>query len=479
MDLTPASLDPRSHPPGRTLRPALYLTILLLVPGLLLQPEAADAQGFAFYQHGACAMARGGATVAAPCQDGSAVFYNPAALAGLDGWSGSVGSVGVFSRGDFTSDRTRSTVGMDNDPRVAPHLYLGYGIDDRLAVGLGVYAPYGFGTRWPAGFGGAFVSFDSSLEALFIQPTVAYRLTDRISLGVGLTVATSEVELNRHLDLSRQAVPGVGVSWAQLGIPPRTAFAEASLESDRATGVGGHLGIHALWSDRLQFGARFLTPVTLDYEGTARFTQLETGITLPSQNPLGVPGGTPLDAVVSGAFSDGPLVEQAITTQITLPAQFAVGLGFEARPDLVLTLDYQWVNWSTFDSVEIAFESPSLNQTLTQDYRDASVIRAGAEYELTDEWRVRGGYVYNQAASPPENVTPLVPEGERNHLTGGLGWEVSSGIHLEGAYHYLMQNDRRGRTLESPGSGPATVDLNDGLYTVHAHLVGFTLSVTR
>ncbi len=455
---------------------ALCLMLLLLVPVL---PEAAHAQGFAFYQHGACAMARGGATVAAPCQDGSAVFYNPAALAGLDGWSGSVGAVGVFSRGDFTSDRTRSTVEMDNDPRIAPHLYLGYGIDERLAVGLGIYAPYGFGTRWPSDFEGAFVSFDSSLEALFVQPTIAYRLTDRISLGVGLTVATSQVELNRHLDLSRQAVPGVGVSWAQLGIPPRTAFAEASLASDRATGIGGHVGLHAQWSDRLRFGARFLTPVTLDYEGTASFTQLETGITLPSQNPIGVPGGTPLDAVVSGVFSDGPLVRQALTTQVTLPAQLAVGLGFETRPGLTLTLDYQWVNWSTFDAVELEFERASLNQTLTQDYRDASVIRAGAEYELADAWTLRGGYVYNQAASPPENVTPLVPEGERNHLTAGLGWEVSPGIHLEGGYHYLMQNDRRGRTVEPPGTGPATVDLNDGLYTVSAHLIGFTLSVTR
>ncbi len=468
-----------SHPVRRWMPAGALALLSALTLFFALPQDGAEAQGFSFYQHSACSMARAGAAVALPCGDGSAIFYNPAALAEQEGWAGSMGAVGVFSHGDFTDDRTRSTTSLESDPRIAPHLYLTYGVNERLAAGIGVYAPYGFGTEWHPEFQGSFLSFDSSLDALYIQPTLSYQLHERLAVGAGLTVALSQVELNRRMDISRQLLPGVGVTFAELGIPPGTPFAEANLASDWATGVGGHLGIQGRIGDRLHVGARFLTPVELDYEGTGSFQPVETGRILPPQNPFNVPGGTPLDALVAASFTEGPLTEQSITTRITLPAQLAIGMGLHVTPELMVSLDYQWVNWSSFESVEIQFEESFLNQTLAQNYRDAGAVRVGAEYDLGEGWLIRGGYLYNQAASPPETVTPLVPEGERNHLTAGLGWEVRPGVRLSGGYHYLMQNDRRGRTSDPADGSLPSVELNDGLYTVGAHIVGFTVSLER
>lgn len=294
-----------------------------------------------------------------------------------------------------------------------------------------------------------------------------------------MTGVVSWVELNRNVDLADQAVPGLGASWSTVGIPPGTAFARATLTGDRAIGVGAHIGLQARLSDWVHLGARFLAPVTLEYEGAARFRQVETGIRIPARNPLGLPADTPLDPLVASAFIAGPLVDQDVRTQVTLPAQLAGGFAVQVAPELLLSADLLWVNWSSFDEVRLEFEDSRLDDVLIQNYRDALAVRFGAEVEVAPEWKLRGGYAYNQNASPAETVTPLVPEGERNHMTMGLGWELRPGVRVDAGYHYVVQSDRRGRTL-NPSTGTApSVELNDGLYTLDAHLLGFTLSVER
>lgn len=462
----------------RHLRGALMLLSLALVPAWqLVTPEPVAAQGFGLYQMSACAMALGGAVVARPCDDGSAVFFNPGAVAGPEGWTVSVGSAAIRSEGRFTSDRTRTSTDMETDPTIAPHGFVRYGVSDRLGVGLGVYAPYGFSTEWPREFEGSFISFRSSLESLYVQPTVSYRVTDGISVGAGLVAAFSRVELNRAVDLAGEAVPGTGVSWGQLGIPRGTAFATARLESDWGTGWGGHFGLHARVNDQIDLGLRFLTPVNMNYDGEASFRQLETGLVIPGQNPLGLPAGTPLDAVVQDAFEEGPLVDQEGRTGITFPAQVVGGIRYEATPALALSLDAHWFNWSTFDEVELRFAESTLDDVLEQNYEDAWAFRVGGRYQLAPDWALGLGYIHNTAASPPESVTPLVPEGDRNHFTAGLGWQATPGVAVHAAYHRLFQNDRRGRTLAPTGGASPTTDLNNGLYEVDAHLFGLTLTL--
>jgi len=454
----------------------LLLTGLAALGLLVPAPEAA-AQGFGFNQHSACSTARAGAAVARPCWDGSAVFYNPAALVGAEGWTASLGAVTVLSNSRFVDDRLASRTDQDSDPRVVPHLFVRHAPNEQWAFALGVYAPYGFSTGWPPDFEGAFISFDSSLEAVYIQPTVAYQLHPRLALGAGPVGVVGSVELNRRADLSEQAVPGTPLTWGQLGIARGTGFADVRLRSTGATGVGGHVGLQAQLHDRVKAGVRFLTPVRISFDGSARFRQVETGLVLPAQNPLGLPGGTPVDQLLEPAFSQGPLVDQEGRTEIRLPAQVVAGVDLAVRPDLFLAVDYQWTNWSTFDRVELRFTNPDLDDALVQSYGNAATVRAGVEYRPRDRWSLLGGYLYNEAAAPDETVTPLVPEGERNHWTLGLGWQATPSIRLDGSYHLLLQNDRRGRTRDDPTGAPPTPALNDGVFEVAAHLFGFTLTL--
>lgn len=462
------------------------LAVLVLMLGLLaFAPNRAAAQGFGVFEQGTCVMGRAGATVAETCDDGSSMYFNPAGLVGDPGWTVSGGATLIFVGGDFTSDRTRETTDIENDPIPVPHLYARYGINERWAAGVGVFVPYGLGTEWPdTGWDGRFLGYSNHLQSIYVQPTLAYQLTDRISVGAGLDIVIGAVELNQHQDLSQQTVPSdqlpPGTTFGALGIPFHTAFADVKLDAGGATGIGGNFGVQVQATDWLRLGARYTLPVTLNYEGEATFTQLQTGLTLPPNNPLGLPGGTPVDALVAPQFeSGGLLVDQDVETEITMPGQLLAGVSVQATPKLKLMADYQWTQWSSFDVLPIDFENDALDTEQIENYNNTHALRLGAEYEINDAWTARAGLLTHGPAAPDETVTPLLPEGYRNEPTLGFGWRPSELFEVNVAYQYIAQNDRRGRVRDAlAGEGdPSAETLNSGLYSFNAHLIGTTLTL--
>lgn len=469
------------------------LPALLLLALFSYTPTTVRAQGFGFYEHSACTMARAGAAVAAPCDDGSAIFFNPAGLPGEPGFTVSGGATLVITTGEFTADRTQEKTNLDTAPLPVPHFFFRYGINSRWAAGVGLYVPYGLGTEWPLDFEGRFVGYDNSLQSIYIQPTAAYQITDRISLGAGLTVVIGSVDLNQRLDLSQQPVPGQTfpdgspVTFGNLGIPFHTGFADAKLHAGGATGIGGNFGVQVQATEWLHLGARFMLPVTLEYNGDAEFAQIKTGLILPPQNPIAlgsdqIPNDQPLPLddflAAQGTFSSGPLVNQDVETKITMPAQFAAGVSLQATERLKILADYQWTNWSSFDVIPLDFENDALDGKRIEGYEDTHALRLGAEYQLNEAWQVRGGFLTHGAAAPDETVTPLLPEAYRNELTIGLGWRPADLFEINVAYQYISQSDRRGRVREAPfGQDEPTVDLNSGLYSFGGHLIGTTLTL--
>ena len=455
------------------------LVALLLA---MMLPNTASAQGFGVYEHGTCAMGRAGTVAAQTCDDGSAIYYNPAGLTGAPGWTVSGGLTTIFVNGSFTADRTGEQTDLENDPILVPHLYARYGINDKWAAGLGVYVPYGLSTTWPRDFEGSFLGYDNTLQSIYVQPTAAYQLTDRISIGGGLTIVIGSVELNQLVDLSQQAVPGVmnpdgtPATFGQFGVPFHTAFADAKLDASGATGVGGNFGVQVQATDWLRLGARYTLPVKLNYSGEATFSPVPTGIMLPANNPFGV-GEAPLDDVVEPSFSNGPLVTQDVETELTMPGQLIAGISVQATPQLTLLADYQWTQWSSFDEIPLDFENDALDNTQIENYNDTHALRLGAEYMVTPEWTARLGFLTHGPAAPDETVTPLLPEAYRNEYTAGLGWSVTDQFDINVAYQFIDQRDRRGRVVELESEDTPASEVNSGLYGFSAHLIGTTLTL--
>jgi long-chain fatty acid transport protein len=433
------------------------------------------AQGFQVNEHGTCAMARAGAGVAKPCADGSGMFYNPAGLVGRTGWTVSAGVTVIKAGGGFTEDLTGTTTDLTNSAIPVPHAFIQYG-REQYAVGLGVFVPYGLGTNWPQTFDGAFAGYDNALRNVYIQPTIAFRPHPMVTLGAGFDFALGHVKLTQLVDLSENAVPGLGgATFGQLGVPPRTPVANGELVGN-GTGVGGHFGILVEPIARLRLGARYMTAVKVTYDGDVDFEPYPTGIQLAPGNPFGVPGGTPLDSVVAAAFVLGPLLDQGGGASITLPDQFSAGVAYDLTSTLTVMVDYSWVHWRQFDTLRVNFDNPTLSSTTIENYVDTKGIRAGVDFAATDKLAVRAGYIYHTGAAPAAVVTPLLPEGERNEFTIGLGYQFTSQVRADAAYQYLIQQDRRGRTGEFPSGVAPDLSLNNGLYAFNAHLFGLTIT---
>ncbi len=442
------------------------------VPGLLA------AQGFGIYEQGTCAMGRAGTGIAAPCGDGSAIFFNPAGLAGLKGGHA---TIGIFQR----------TSALD-DPLIAlPQVYVSYAATPKLGVGVGLFAPYGLQTEWPLSFDGRFAGYKNVIRSVYIQPTVAYQVTPWLSLGGGLDIVRGSVELNQRLDLAEAPVPATILPppagappyvFGQFGIAPGTDFADVHLEASKTT-VTAHWGGIIKINDKLSIGGRYLMHAKFDYSGTATFSPVKTNLIVPATiavGPLVIPAGTPIDALLASPPLDlfnTVLTAQTVTTTLTNPEQVVFGLAYKVNPAWTVFGDYQFTRWGKrFSVLNLNFANPLLNRVLYEGYRNTNGFRVAAEWVKNAKWTLRGGYLYHQGAAPPETVTPLLPEGNRNEFTGGVTVKLAPHFTADLAVQYVWQQDRRGRTREPIFNQVPTTGLNTGVYNFHAELFGLSLS---
>jgi long-chain fatty acid transport protein len=453
-------------------RYAVRSSALALVALALLAPRA-RAQGFGVYEHDACTMGRAGTGVAKPC-NASAVFYNPAGMLTTGGtpWSVSFGGTNIAPSFAFRDSLTGTKTNSVSNNVIAPNFYITHQTHSNgrdWAFGLGIFAPYGLVSEWPNTFSGRFLGYRSELKSLYIQPTAAVRVNRWLQLGAGFDWIWTHVDLKQRVDLSSQlAAPGT--TFGQLGIPAGTDFADAELTGN-AYSAGGHFGVIVNPTSKLSLGARYLMRVRANVQGNATFSQVFTGITLPPGNPI-APANTPLDSVLAPQFRGaGKLQLQHASTIVAQPDQFVLGAAYAVTPELTALVDWQWTNWSQFDSLHIAFLNlPATTQY--ENYNNTDGWRFGLQYEQNGI-AVRGGYLFHEGAAPDATVTPLLPEGRRQEFTLGGGIRVGTHGHLDIAYQHITQQDRRGRVVSAPQGSTA---FNTGIYSGSASLLGASLT---
>lgn len=447
-------------------------------------PAALSAQGYGIYEHSACMMGRASTGIATPCADGSAINYNPAGILGFGRGVVSGGLTFIGPSGDFTNDITGLKSGLENQHFYIPHFYAARDFGGGYAAGIGVFAPYGLETNWGNAFEGRFLGYRSKIQSIYVQPTFAARITKTLQVGGGFDFSWEKVNLRQRADLYSTAVPpapGVpaGTTFGNLGIAKGTDFADINLEGN-GTGVGFNVGMIWQAHDRLTVGLRYLSQQEIFInKASATISQINTGIILPAGNPLllalGLPAGTPLDAVLAAQFTGtGALVNQTGSTKLTFPSQIVGGVTIKATDQLRVLADVQWVNWKKFATLPLQFER--LPQKIIQEsYRNTVGYRLGAEYTVNPRYTARLGVLSHDAAAPDQTVTPNLPEGPRTEYTAGLGAGLTEKLRVDVAYQYIDQAARRGRTTDGGMAVPTTA-VNNGLYSFKASLVGATFT---
>jgi long-chain fatty acid transport protein len=409
----------------------MSLARLLCVFALLaaLTTDQALASGFQLNEHGARAMGQGGA-FAARANDLSALYFNPAGLAYQKGLGTYVGGAMILPRSSYT-DTLSKTTDMVKQTFVIPSIYVGYGMDNGLAIGVGFYAPFGLGTEWPDGWAGRFLSLKTDLANLTLNPTVAYKVSDCFMVGAGFSFVWSSVKLSKY-------------------VTPLVATGKVDLD---ASAHGASFNVGAIYKPlpQMSIGASYRHSTKIDYEGPAVFSGMGALASF-------FPGGTG-------------------KTTIKTPGQIFAGVSYELSPDVTLEADYQWIGWSTYDTLTIALPdgpvSPYgvLQKTLksAKIWDDTYMIRIGGEYRH-DAMSLRLGFIYDACGQPNATVEPLLPDANRVEATIGVGYAFTENLSVDLAYQIILFSDR---TV----TGPAKGDLNafPGTYKSTANLFGLSL----
>ncbi|MEP6622760.1 MAG: outer membrane protein transport protein [bacterium] len=451
-----------------------------LATAMLALPALAGAQAFGLSEIGSCAVARGYAVTSAPCDDASSIYWNPGAMPKKQGFSVLLGGASVKIDGDFTRDSSYRQYKATVPTAYVPHVFLNYSTGS-MAFGIGAYVPYGLTSQWGDDFPGRFSAKKASLQTVYVQPNISYRLNDNWSVGGGPVIGHSTVELVQGLDLSSQFAQA-GVTFGNLGIPKYTEFGRATLKGS-AMAYGVNLGIHGKLSPTVQMGVRFLSQMSFSYDDAdATFAAVPTKLVLAANNPLGAPTGTPVDAIVASQFTTGSLVGQKVQTQIRHPAQLQVGLGYTGFEKTTLSADYAYTGWKSFQQLPVNFQGAAKlsSRVLEEDYNNTSAIRLGAEHWMSNGLALRAGFTASASAAPPETVTPLLPEMDRQLGMVGAYVPLMGGLGLDATYAHIFTPGSRGRIDERvTGSTQAqALALNSGAYTLVANIVSLSLKLS-
>lgn len=453
---------------------------------------SAHAQGFGLNEIGTCGVARAGAGAAAPCDDASRIYWNPAtAVRQRETVSLLGGAAAIQLGGAFTQDTTGVRYPGDIPLEVPPHLFANYRVYPRMAVGLGVYVPYGLTSQWEGNFPGRFSALRASLASVYVQPNFAFDVVPgRFAIGGGPVVGISSVELVQALDLAATAtgvvVDGQQISFGQLGVPPGVEFGRATLEG-HSLAWGFNVGAHWQVTDAVSIGGRYLSEMTFDYhDAEATFAQTRTGLRVGGTIP-GTPivAGLPVDDLLAvRAFGPGaPLTTRGVRTSIAHPAQAQVGIGIAALERTTFNLDYAWVGWSAFEELAAEFlpngsatAPPDL--TLIEDYEDSWAVRGSVDHRFGDGWTAYLGSSYIRSPAPDVTVTPLLPDMDRYNFAGGLTVPFGDRYALDVAYLRVETTGRRGRVVERESRAQTAAQLNGGWYELDAHVLSLSLKAT-
>ena len=424
--------------PGRTLALAVVLAA----------PAALHAQGFGLNEIGSCAVSRASATTGAPCQDASAIFWNPAAGTQLPkGITVYGGLASIQVGGDYTADNTPT--GNSYRPNIPtafpPHLFINWNGAGRYAAGLGVYVPYGLTSQWRDDFPGRFAAKKASIATIYVQPNLSISLTPQWSIGGGPIIGHSTVELSQSLDLSSQSIGG-GRTFANLGVVPGTEFGRAFLKGS-AMGYGFHVGVHGKIGSNVQVGARFLSSIDFAYDDAdAHFVQYATNLVVPDASTGaalgGLPAGTPYDTFLAAQFrTGGALVNQKVKTNITHPGQFEAGIGYTAPTGTLVSFDYAYILWSKFGELPVKFQGPASgsSRVLIEDYHNSGAYRFSLEQKFARYWNITGraGFSLTDTPAPDETVTPLLPDMDRRNFTIGAGLPLGGRYEVDFGYLHV------------------------------------------
>lgn len=402
------------------------LVAVLSAPALLATTSAHGA-GFALIEQSVSGLGNGFAGGAAIAEDASTVFFNPAGMTRLGENEYLFGLHVVSPTTEFKSSGSSTAAngavplrggdgGEAGETGVVPNFYYVRRLNEDLVFGLGVNAPFGLATDYEDGWEGRYHALKSEVMTVNINPSLAFKVNEQLSLGAGINVQYIEVpELSNALDFATICT----AAGAPCAATPTTTDGKLELDGDDWS-FGFNLGLLYEVDEGTRFGVAYRSRIKHELDGEARFT------------------GTPAAFSAMGIF-----VNDGVTADITLPESLSVSAYHELDSRWAVMGDVTWTRWDRFDELRVEFDTNPQDDLVTPENWDNSVrYSLGLSYRYNDRWTLRTGVAYDETPIPSAELrTPRIPGNDRRWLAFGASYRHSDNLQFDVGYAHLFVDD--------------------------------------
>tara|TARA_R110001606_G_scaffold117794_1_gene247732 strand:+ start:156 stop:1481 length:1326 start_codon:yes stop_codon:yes gene_type:complete len=414
---------------------------------------SAHAGVFAVNEYAASDLGRANTGRVTQTDDPSAAFGNPALMTGFSQPQVSFNASGILGNAQYEDggsvDALGNPLGGNTDGFLSdsflPSGHAIYPLNDRLAVGLSVTVPFGLSTNYHKDWPGRYQALTSELKTININPGIAYKLTDTLSIGAGISAQYAKARLTSAIDFGAVCFSQVNpVTCAGAGDTPQMADGSVEIEGEDWK-FGWNAGLawapHPDWLIGLHYRSR----IDQNLEGDANFTVPANAAFLTS----------------GGAFADTDA-----QAALKLPATTELGVRWQATDRTTLYANAQWTEWSSIQELRVRFDNPAQPDSVDElKYDDAGRYGIGADYRLSDQWTVRAGYALDKSPAKAMNRTARIPDNDRNILAVGATWKPNAAWSVNAGYNRVtIKNTDFSRT----GSFADTVT---GMYSGNADVI--------
>lgn len=379
---------------------------------LLLGSTCANAGGILIYEAGQEGNGLANAGAAALAKDPSVLMSNPAGLTQLQGTQVSANAQVILGDVRFSRDSNNPFDGNEggNALQYLPgaSLFISHQLDDRAAIGFGMYGNFGLALDYDDDWAGRYFTQEAAIIGVSFQPTLAYKFTDDLSVGIGPRIMygyyRTEMAINNNL----------------LGLRDRP---DGQLEyKDTDVGTGVNLGVLYQLNPRTRLGFAYTSKIKLEFEDSPHVRNIS--------NPILNAGLRRLDV-------------DTLELDLNVPQTATFSLAHELDEQWTLLGSLGWQDWSDFGDVgvEVDANNGGVSRTVDRKYKDTWHASLGAQYQATPHLRWSMGLGYDSSAVDDEDRTVDNPMGETWRLATGVNYMIDEGLDVHLAYTLIWLGD--------------------------------------
>ena len=389
-----------------------------LVPAMLLAAfsGAASASGFQLLEQNASGLGNAYAGSAAVADNASTIYFNPAGMTKLQARevSGGISAVNPsFHFNDRGSSagalQTAGDGGNAGGWAAIPNGYMSWALNKDVYVGLGLGAPFGLKTEYDDRWIGAAQAQMFEVKTINLNPSVAWRVNDKVSLGFGLNWQKVEAHYNRLVSTANTTTAATQLKM--------------SLDDDA---WGWNVGALFDVSPSTRIGVSYRSAIKYEVEGKIKASGPSAGLNA---------------AASSDARAD-----------LKMPDTFIMSVTQKLSDRWEMLGDVSWTGWSSIPKVDIIRASNTgagagngqIAQTLHTDFKDTWRVALGANYKYTDAWKLKFGVAYDQTPVQHDSERLVsLPDNDRVWFSFGTQWTPDKSQRLDLGVTYIHVRDSK------------------------------------